>query len=185
MVTSADFIHLPYTLDLTEGGIACARRSLACSHERMGNSLVEHLRHIAGGVAVELAFRRYLAEQAVPYKVLGAAPFTNPDQYDVALGGHRCIVKSFLTTHRNQIVRLRRDPASLLQAPALLPIDPFAGEDHKPDDLYLFAFFLGVVAASREELDKAIAAKQRLSLIHLCRRPGRGRGTGSRSKNWP
>jgi hypothetical protein len=29
MISSSDFIHLPYTLDLTEGGITYAIRSLA------------------------------------------------------------------------------------------------------------------------------------------------------------
>jgi hypothetical protein len=167
MLTASDLLHFPYTPDLTEGGIAYACRSLAFSHERLGDSPVERLRHIAGGVAVELAFRRYLTEQVVPYKVLGATPFTHPDQYDVALGGHRCIVKSFLITHRQQISQIRRDPGSLLQAPALLPLDQFAGEDHKPDDLYLFAFLLGVVAAGRADVEKAIAADQPVSMIHL------------------
>jgi hypothetical protein len=167
MITSADILHLPYTPDLTEGGISFACRALACTCDRLGDSPVGHLRGIVGEVAVELALRRYLSQSAVPYKVLGAAPFTHPDQYNVALGGHRCIVKSFLITRRNQITRLRRDPASLLQAPALLPLDQFAAEDYKPDDLYLFAFLLGVVAAAREDLDKAVASDQPVALIHI------------------
>jgi hypothetical protein len=167
MLAESDLLHLPYTADLTEGGIAYACRSLACSHDRLGDSPVERLRHIAGGVAVELAFRRYLSEQAVPYKVLGATPFTHPDQYDVALGGHRCIVKSYLITHRNQISQIRRDPDGLLQAPALLPLDEFSSEDQRPDDLYLFAFLLGVVTAARADLEKAIAADQPVYMIHL------------------
>jgi hypothetical protein len=125
------------------------------------------LRHIAGGVAVELAFRRYLTEQAIPYNVLGATPFTHPDQYDVTLGGHRCTVKSYPIIHRNQISQIRREPGSLLQAPALLPLDPFVSEDHKLDDLYLFAFFLGVVAAARAEVEKAIAADLPVCLVNL------------------
>ncbi len=167
MITASDLIHLPYTRDLTEGGISFACHSLACTRDHMGDSPVGHMRHIVATVAVELAFRRHLSEQAVPYKVLGAVPFTHPDQYDVSLGGHRAIVKSFLITHRSQIAQFRRDPGILLQAPALLPVDQFAGEDHKPDDLYLFAFLLGVVAAAQSDVDKAIAADQPVSLIHL------------------
>ena len=166
MLTVSDLIHLPYTPDLSEGGIAYACRSLACTFDRMGSSPMEGLRQIVGGVAVELAFRCYLSGQAVPFHVLGATPFTHPDHYDVLLGGHRCNVKSFLITRRSQITQLRRDPGGLLQAPALVPLDQFAAEGHKPDDLYLFAFLLGVVAAAQEDVEKALFAGQPVYLIH-------------------
>jgi hypothetical protein len=166
MLTSTDLLHLLYTPDLTEAGIAYACRSIASTSDRMGGSPLNHLRRIVGGVAAELAFRRYLSEQAIPFNVLGAAPFTHPDRYDVSLGGHRCDLRSFLITRRPQIARLRQDPALVLQAPALIPLDQFAAEGRKPDDLYLFAFLLGVVAASQEDVDKAINAGQPTWLIH-------------------
>jgi hypothetical protein len=166
MLAVTDLIHLPFTPDLTEGGINCACRSLACSSDRMGDSVVDHLRDSVANVAVELAFRRYLTDQAVPFQVLGMEPFTHPEHYDVSLGGHRCIVQSSLITHRNQITQLRRDPESLLQAPALVLLDQFAAETAKPDDLYLFAFLLGLVTSSQADIGKAIAACQPAFLIH-------------------
>jgi len=166
MLSSSDLLHLPYTPDLTEGGIAYACRSLAYTYGRMGGSPVDRLRRIVGGVAAELAFRRTLSEQAIPFNVLGATPFTHPDRYDVSLGGHRCDLKSFLITRRQQISLIQQDPALVLQAPALVPLDQFAAEGHKPDDLYLFAFLLGVVAAAREDVDRATAAGQPAYLIH-------------------
>jgi hypothetical protein len=90
MINKNDLLHLSYTPDLTQGGIAYACRSLAYTYDRMGGSPADWLRRIVAGVAVELAMRRYLGEQAVPFDVLGATPFTRPDHYDVALGGHRC-----------------------------------------------------------------------------------------------
>ena len=166
MITPSDLIHLPYTPDLTEGGIAYACRSLAYTYNRMGGSPFDRLRRIVAGVAVELAFRRYLGEQAVPFDVLGATPFTDPDRYDVSLGGHRCDMKSYHISRRGQIAQLRRDPSVVLQAPALVPVDQFAAEGHKPDDLYLFAFLLGLVAAAREDVDKALVAGGPVYLIH-------------------
>ena len=71
MVSSSDFIHLPYTRDLTEGGIAYAFRSLPYTYNRMGGSPYNGLRRIVAGVAVELAFRRYLSEQNIPFDVKG------------------------------------------------------------------------------------------------------------------
>jgi hypothetical protein len=167
MLSTSDLIHLPYTPDLTEGGIACACRSLAFAGHRMGDAPVEQLRHTVADTAIELAFRRYLSTQAVPFQVFRTTPFTHPDRYDISLGRHRCVLNSCLITRRNQITQLRRDPASLLQWSALVPVDQFAAEGHKPDDLYLFAFLLGVVAAAQEDIEKAVASHQPLFLIHL------------------
>jgi hypothetical protein len=166
MLTSSDLLHLPYTPDLSEGGIAYACRSLAYTYNRMGGSPLDRMRRIVAGVAVELAFRRYLGEQEIPFDVLGTTPFTDPDRYDVALGGHRCDLKSYHITRRTQISLVRKEPDLLLQAPALVPLDQFSAEGHKPDDIYLFAFLLGLIAASQKDADTAIAAGQPVHLVH-------------------
>lgn len=166
MLAPSDLLRLPYTPDLSEAGIAYACRSLAHTYDRMGGQPVDRLRRIVAGVAVELAFRRYLGEAAVPFDVLGATPFTDPDHYDVSLGGHRCDLKSYHISRRDQIRLLRRDPGLALQAPALVPLDQFGAEGHRPDDLYLFAFLLGLTAASREDVEQALAAGQPVHLIH-------------------
>jgi len=126
MITSSDMIGLPYTPDLSEGGIAYACRWLASTFERMGDSPAERLRSRSGGAAVELAFRRYLTTQAVPFEVREGTPFSQPGHYTLWLGGHRCDVISYLISRDNQVTQLRQDPGSLLQAPALLPLELFA-----------------------------------------------------------
>jgi len=166
MITVSDLLRIPYTADLTEGGIAYANRSLPHTYDRMGGSPFERLRRIVAGVAVELAFRRYLAQQNIPFDVKGATPFTDPDRYDVSLGGHRCDIKSFLISHRAQITSLRADPGLILQAPALVPLDQYSADGHSDNDLYLFAFLTGLVAASPDDLQKAVDANQPTYLIH-------------------
>lgn len=166
MITISDFIHLPYTRDLTEGGIAYATRSLPYTYNRMGGSSYNRLRRIVAGVAVELAFRRYLSEQNIPFDVKGATPFTDPDRYDVALGGRRCDIKSFLITYREQIAGMKQDPRIVLNAPALVPSDQNAAAGHSDHDIYLFAFLPGLLAASQEDLKKAITANQPHYLVH-------------------
>jgi hypothetical protein len=166
MLTPANLIRLPYTPDLTEGGIAYACRSLAYTYNRMGGSPVDRLRRIVGGVAVELAFRRHLGEQEVPFDVLGATPFTDPDHYDVSLGGHRCDLKSYLITRRRQISLIRKDPSLLMDAPALIPVDQFTAEGHSSQDIYLFAFLLALTTPSMADIQKALAAGQPAYLIH-------------------
>jgi hypothetical protein len=102
----------------------------------------------------------------IPFDVLGSTPFTDPDRYDVALGGHRCDLKSYHITRRAQISLTRKEPDLLLQAPALVPLDQFSAEGHKPDDIYLFAFLLGLIAASQKDADTAIAVGQPVHLVH-------------------
>ena len=61
----SDFIHLPYTHDLTEGGIAYALRSLPYTYNRMGGSSYDRLRRIVAGVAVELAGGRVVQPEEI------------------------------------------------------------------------------------------------------------------------
>jgi hypothetical protein len=167
MISASDFIHLPYTSDLTEGGIAYAIHSLPYTYNRMGGSSPERLRRIVAGVAVELAFRRYLAEQGVPFDVMGATPFTDPDHYDVSLGGRRCDIKSFLITYREQISEMKRNPQIVLKAPALVPSDQNASEGHSHQDIYLFAFLSGLVAASKEDVEQTWQPDKPCYWIHV------------------
>ena len=166
MISASDLLRIPYTPDLTEGGIAYASRSLPHTYDRMGGSPFDRLRRIVAGVAVELAFRRYLTQQNVPFDIKGATPFTDPDRYDVSLGRHRCDIKSFLISHRDQITSLRATAELILKAPALVPLDQYSADGHSDDDLYLFAFLTGLVAASPDDLQKVLEANQPSYLIH-------------------
>ncbi len=166
MITAADLICLPYTPDLTEGGISYACRSLPHTYDRMGGSPFDRLRHIVVGISVELAFRRYLTQQNIPFNIQGATPFTDPDRYDVSLGGHRCDIKSFLISYREQIGALHASPAQLLRAPALVPLDQYSAEGRSSGDLFLFVFLTGLVAASPTDVHKALAAGLPTYLVH-------------------
>jgi hypothetical protein len=167
MISSSDLLHIPHTRDLTEGGIAYALRSLPYTYKRAGSSPYDRLRRVVAGAAVELAFRRYLSEQDIPFEVKGALPFTDPERYDVSLGGRRCEIKSFLISNREQIGEMRHDPQVVLKAPALVASDKNAAEGYSNNDLYLFAFLSGLVAASQDDMKKVIAGNQPHYLIHV------------------
>ncbi|MCI0610746.1 MAG: hypothetical protein L0Z71_17000 [Anaerolineae bacterium] len=167
MITVSDPLHLPYTRDLTEGGIAYALRSLPYTYNRVGGSPYDRLRRVVAGAAVELAFRRYLSEHNIPFDVKGAMPFTDPDRYDVSLGGRRCEINSFLISYREQISEMRRNPHVVLKAPALVASDKNAGDGYSNHDLYLFAFLSGLIAASQDDMKKVITANQPHYLIHV------------------
>ncbi|MGD0879340.1 MAG: hypothetical protein ABSA01_14510 [Anaerolineales bacterium] len=148
MLASRDLIRLPYTPDLSEGGSAYACQWLAGTFERMGDSPAEQMRRCAAGAAVDLAFRRFLSAQGVPFEGREGSPFSQPEHITLVLGRHRCNLISYLISRPNQLAQLRQDSASLLEAPALIPLDQFAAERSQPDDLYVFAFLAGGVAAA-------------------------------------
>ena len=100
MVTTSDFITLPFTPDLTHMGILYARKSLPYTYDRMGGNRFKRLRRIVAGKAVELASDRYLNHEEVTHNMLGSTPFTDSDQYDIAIGGRRCDIKSFMLTQK-------------------------------------------------------------------------------------
>jgi len=151
MITASDLLRLPCTSDLTGCGVAYACRSLASGDPPKGGSILERLRLSVGAVAADLAFRRHLTGQGVPFKVLPAMPFSQSDRYVLSLGGHRCEIIPWLITRRAQGIHFHQNPALVLQGPALLPLDGFASEGHRPDDLYLFAFLLGSISLIHDE----------------------------------
>jgi len=167
MISASDLLHLPYTRDLTEGGIAYALHSLPYAYNRIDGSPYDRLRRIVASAAVELAFRRYLSEQNIPFEVKSAPPFTGHDRYDVLLGGWRCEIKSFLINHRDRISEMRRNPQIVLGAPALVASDQHAGDGHSQHDLYLFAFLSGLTTTTQSGLQKVIEAKQPYHLVHV------------------
>ena len=166
MLSKSDLIHIPYTPDLTSGGIAYACRSLPHTYNRMGGSSAKRMSRIVNGIAVELAFRRYLNENQIPFDVKGATPFTDPDKYDVSLGGHRCDVKSFLLSRKKQLGELNHDWGLLLGASALIPSDQFASGHRRESDIYIFSFLTGLLAVSQRDMTKAIDAGKPIHLIH-------------------
>jgi hypothetical protein len=180
MLNASDIIRLPYPPGLTEGGIAYALRTLPNSFDAGGGRPYDRLRRVAAEAAVELAFRRYLSQHEIPFEVISSSPFTDPDKYSVSLGGHRCDIKSFFISRRDQITQMRGDPSVLLNAPALVPSDLRSMDGYTDRDLYLFAFLSGLIAASQNDLKKVIETNKPHYLAHVMRMSGANRSTGIR-----
>lgn len=167
MISTTDLIRLSYTPDLTEGGIAHAMRSLAFLNERAGARLADRLRRNVATIAVELAFRRLLSQENIPFDVRISASFSERERFDVFLKDRRCGLKSFFISDRKQVLQVRADPAALLDAPALVPADAHAADGHAYNDLYVFAFVTGLTAASQPDLKKAAAKNLPHYLMHV------------------
>jgi hypothetical protein len=178
MVTPADLVSLDYTPDLTRAGIAYACRSLPYTYDRMGGSHAARLRRIVAGKVVELAFRRHLDDLQLPYDLLGSTPFTQPDHYDLALGGRRCDIKSYMVYQKNRIRQIRRQPEKLLEANALVPADQANASHLGEKDLYIFAFLTALITPRKKDVERALSAGQSIFLLYAM--PQRL----ARPKNW-
>ncbi len=139
---------------------------MSLSSDRMGKSQFEHLRRIVAGIAVELAFRRYLQAREVPFEILDTTPITDPDRFDLAISGRRCDLVSYLLFDKQRIRGVRRDPGRLLAAPALVSADQATGGHLQYEDLYIFAFLNALVTPDPATLTQALAAEQPHHIIH-------------------
>jgi len=182
MLTASDFLNLPYTPDMTQAGIRYACRSLPHTYNRMGGSPLKRLRRIVAGKGVELAFKRYLNRNSIPHDVMGETPFTDPDQYDIAIGGRHCDIKSFLITSKKRIRSLRQHPEQLLAAQALVPVDQIERRQKNNNDILIFAFLTALLTTNRDTLQKAIDAGQPIHMIYAMpekwARPEKWQGLG-------
>lgn len=140
MITSSDLVTLPYTSDLTRAGILHACQILARAQHKMPANPLSDLRSLVVNTAVDLAFRRYLAEQEVPYQTLDTTPFSQPGHHDVILGRRRCIFLCFLQpiTTRSQPSLSRH--SILLQKQARAPGEYLVAESHFDPEIFIFAF---------------------------------------------
>jgi hypothetical protein len=166
MLTANDLIPLPIAPDLTPAGITYACRSLAYTYDRMGGSPAMRLQRIVAGIMVELAFRRHLSNENIPFDLLGATPFTDPDRYDVTLGGRRCDIKSFLIHRKDRIRLIHTRPEKLWEAHALVPVDQYSSDHLREEDLYIFAFLTALITPRMDDIQRALSAGQPVFLIH-------------------
>jgi hypothetical protein len=165
MLTALDLLRLPYDDSLTRAGVEYAKKSLHYTYNRMHLEPGPRLRKIVAGVAVELALRRWLEANEVPYDLLGATAFTERDKYDLRLGGRRVDLKSFFITDRDDITALRHDPSWLLDAAALVPEDQFNSHKLEDGDVYVFGFLAGLEARQQADTRRVLDVGQPVELV--------------------
>jgi len=165
-LTASDILILPYDTQFSIAGVQYARDSLHYTHNRMNLKKADRLRKIVAGVAFEMAVRRWLENESVPYQRLGATPFTEVDKFDLAIGGRRCDLKSHLIYNRFKIASLHNDPSWALEAQALIPEDQFESKRMEENDLYIFGFVTGLEARHSSETEKALAKNLPAFLVY-------------------
>jgi len=148
MISEEDFVHLPFTTDLSEAGVVHLCRTLP----RIGGGAritgQSMRRHIAA-TSAQLALRRYLALQGLDFGVRIPSTFAQHEAPNVKIGRRACTLESFLISTPAQIRDLAANPRLALRAPALVPSDRFAAEESRAGDAFVFALVSATVASPR------------------------------------
>jgi hypothetical protein len=164
-ISEHDLIRIPYDDSLSLAGAIYACRSLHYGYKRLGHASPHQLRRMVATVASELALRRWLDAESVPYNLIETTPFTRPQYLTLTLGGRRLDCRSALITSRHRIRRIRRNPSWLLEFEALIPVEQLASETLNEGDPFAFIFLIGLETRTRADLGRAIAASQPTYLI--------------------
>ncbi len=151
MLEQDDFIRLAYTPDLTAAGIAYARQQLPPPASHSPPALRQRFQHLVLDKAVELAFRRYLDEQLVSYDTAPGTAFGSHAAYYLCLGGWRCNFISQWVDQPEIVHQVITQPASLLQAAALLSSQRIVAWIPGERDLYIFSFVLSSIPTSEDQ----------------------------------
>jgi hypothetical protein len=59
--------------------------------------------------------KRYLDKRSVPLEMMHLTPFSDPDHYDIFIGGRRCDIQVILITDKRRIRSIRAEPNLLLK----------------------------------------------------------------------
>ena len=151
MLEQNDFIRLAYTPDLTAAGLAYARQQLPPPGSHSPSANRQRFQQLVLDKAVELAFRRYLDEQRVPYDTAPGTAFGSPAAYYLRLGGWRCNFISLWVEQPDIVHQVIAQPASLLQAAALLSSQRIVAWIPGERDLYIFTFVLSSIPTSEDQ----------------------------------
>lgn len=161
MLNSSDFIKLKYSPDLTQAGIAYTCRSFSQSSNRRSDTRFVRIRQNIANLAVEIAFRRYLADREIPHALIKKKPISDPDFYKVTLGGRICHIECDVITSKKRIREIRQDPETLLSLQVHEPNNNL----QKEFDIYIFSVLTALLTPDAQSLNRAIEAKQPIYLI--------------------
>lgn len=167
MVTESDFIRIPFHPDLTLAGIEFTCRSITNNRQNLGDLNINSLRETIARNIVKLGVKRYLDQTMVPYEMKRLTPFSDPDQYDIVIGGRRCDFNVLLISDKRQIRSIRAEPHLLLRTQVEKPIDQLSGAELLYEDILIFTLLTALVTSNRRTIKKANEAGQPLYMVNI------------------
>jgi hypothetical protein len=165
MVKEEDFIHLAYTPDLTEAGIAYGLQWFADSCGETGKNILTKFQKLVLNKAVELAFRRYLAEQNVPSMTVPSMSFTSQGEYALIVAGWRCVLQCIFLPHQAAPQPAESSLYLIMQAAALVSSEQVIAWVPGNKDVYIFAFITDLVW--RESIQDSMVDRPAYWLVAL------------------
>lgn len=165
MVKEEDLVHLAYTPDLTEAGIAYGLQWLAHSRGETSKLTLTKFQKLVLNKAVELAFRRYLAEQNVPSETVPSTSFASQGEYALVVAGWRCVLQCNFLPHQESPQQAESQPYQMLQAAALVSSEQVIAWIPGNKDVYIFAFITGQVW--RESIQDSMVDRPAYWLVAL------------------
>ena len=151
MLDQADFLRLVYTPDLTAAGMTYASQQLHLPSSHSPPEVRQRIQQLVLDKAVELAFRRYLDTQHVSYDTAPGTAFANHAEYYLRLGGWRCNFISHWIDQTEIAHQVLAQPASLLQAAALLSSQRVVAWIPGERDLYIFSFVIPSISSPESQ----------------------------------
>lgn len=171
MISPQDILHLPWDESLSLAGVTYVRQNLGRILGGPRPPSPPALRQLVASIAAELAFRRWLDSEQIPYTLLDDEPFTRPEWPRLTLGGRRLSLHTRLVSSRRAIQSIRRNPSVLMDAPAAVAPSALEAGGLSEGDLLAFGLLLGLETRSLTDLERALAAGRPLYLVALP--PGR------------
>ncbi|HSQ16462.1 MAG TPA: hypothetical protein VLM83_02085 [Anaerolineales bacterium] len=165
MASEEDLVHLAYTPDLTEAGIAYGLQWLAHSRGETGKLTLTKFQKLVLNKAVELAFRRYLAEQNVPSETVPSTSFTSQGEYALVVAGWRCVLQCIFLPHHESPQHAESPPNQIMQAAALVLSEQVIAWVPGNKDVYIFAFINRQVC--REGIQESMVDRPACWLVAL------------------
>lgn len=123
----------------------------------VGRSSCSALRRTVSSIATDLALRRLLDHEGLPYTLLEGEPFTRPSWPRIIIGGRRLHLETRLLSSRRAIRRIRTDPGTLRDIPVSLPRKEIDRDAVSEGDLLAFALLLGLETRTLTDHRRAVA----------------------------
>jgi len=166
-ISSEEVIHLPWDESLTLAGVTYVQNTLSRILGVGPWPSASGLRGLVASLASDLALRRWLDGEQVPYTLIGDEPFTRPARPRLVLGGRRLILQTTLVSSRRAIRRLRGDPHHALEASAAILPSTLDAAGLSEGDLLAFALSLALETRTLTELEKAMTSGHPAHLLAL------------------
>ena len=159
-INRQDWMPWPIDSSLTMAGVAYACQTLSRQISLNKSPNLRQIRSIVPQISTELAVRRWLDKERLPYILHEEQPFTNPARPSIFLGGRRVEVHGiYLSSHR-QIPGDFHNPDNPLPIEIKLPEKLGSSTCATVNDLFIFAIYMGLATHTSCDLGKVLSREQ-------------------------